>query len=167
MYADPHKNASTIIPDAIHDLNRIRDNVASLAREASSGENVRYLARLFQAQQLIALVSFIHGSWTDAFCVVQRQCKGSERPATDAVETVYSERLISKLESTVEAAWVNFGGRSGEDGIREKEKPLEADIAVLSAEMMHQSIAGFCEVYIERLRERLAAICNVTAVPTP
>jgi hypothetical protein len=167
MHTDPHKNASTVYPDAVIDLNRIRDDVASLARAASTGENVPYRARLLQAQQLMALVSYIHGSWTDAFCAVQRQCAGSEQPTSNAVEAVYSERLISKLENAVETAWVNFGGRSGEDAIREKEKPFEADIAVLAAEMMHQCLAAYCDIYVERLRERVAEIRDLTSAPTP
>jgi len=165
MFADPHKNECTIYRDTIRDLNLIRDDVASLARTDSNGGMVLYRARLLQAKLLMALTSIIHGSWTDAFFTVQRY-NVPGKSTTDAVEAVYYKHLISKLENTVEAAWINFGGRSGEDVVRGKEKPVEADIIVLAAEMMHQCIAGYCAVYIERLRERLAEIRNIASIPT-
>lgn len=166
MNSNPHKNSSAVYQDAVRDLNLIREDVASLARAASGGDKLPYRARLLQARQLMTLVSFIHGSWTDAFCAVQRDCTAPEKPTTDAVEAVYSERLIAKLESAVETAWLNFGERPGEAGIRAKEKAFEADIAVLAAEMTHQSIVAYCDTYTTRLRDRLADLRLEISVPT-
>ncbi|TLX17133.1 hypothetical protein [Rhizobium sp. MHM7A] len=162
MNADPHKNNSAVYQDAVRDLNLIRDDVASLARAASSGDNLPYRARLIQARQLMKLVSYIHGSWTDAFCAVQRDCAAPEKPTTEAVEIVYSERLIAKLENTVETVWVNFGGRSGEAAIR----AFEGDAAVLAAEMIHQSIVAYSDAYIARLSDRLAELRVESNIPT-
>lgn len=166
MHADPHKNSSAVYKDAVRDLNLIRDEVASSARAASSGDRLPYRARLLQARHLMALVSYMHGSWTDTFCIVQRECVAPEKPTTDAVEALYSERLIAKLENTVETAWVNFGERPGEAAIRAGEKAFEADIAVLAAEMTHQSIVAYCDAYIARLRDRLIELRSEGSVLT-
>jgi hypothetical protein len=167
MKADPHRNTSVVYQDAVSDLNLIRNDVSSLAREASGGDKLAYRARLLQARQLMTLVSYIHGSWTDAYCAVQRECVAPEKPTEDTVEALYSERLIAKLEDTVETSWINFGERPGEVAIRAKGKTFEANIAVLAAEMTHQSVVGYCDVYINRLRDRVAELRLEDSVPTP
>jgi hypothetical protein len=166
MDANPHRNTSAVYEDVVRDLNLIRDNVASSARAASNGDKLQYRARLLQAKQLMGLISHIHGSWTDAYCAVQRECTAPEKPAADAVETVYSERLIAKLEHIVETAWVSFGERPGEVAIRAKEKAFEANVAVVAAEMTHNSLAAYAENYISRIRDGLGEL-QVTTGPTP
>ncbi len=158
MDADPHKNTSLIYADAIRDLNLIREDVAASARGASDGEKLPYRARLLQAKQMMSLVSFFNGSWTDAYCAVQRECGAQEEPTAEAVEANYSERLIAKLETTVETAWVSFGGRPGEMAIRATANAFEADIAVETAKMVHESLAAYSEAYIGRLRDRLGEL---------
>lgn len=158
MDADPNKNTSVIYADAIRDLNLIREDVAASARAASDGDNLPYRARLLQAKQMMSLVSFFNGSWPDAYCAVQREYGAQEAPTADAVEASYSQRLIAKLESTLETAWVSFGGRPGEVAIRARHNAFEADIAVETAKMIHECIGPYAETYIGRLRDRLSEL---------
>ena len=166
MNADPHRNSSVIYMDAIRDLNLIRDDIASFARAASNGAQVPYRARLLQAKEMMSLVSFFNGSWTDAYCAVQRECSAEEKPSAEAVEVNYSKRLIEKLEAIVETAWVRFGDRNGEKAIRATKNAFEAEIAVVAARYVHESLAAYAESYIARLRDRLAEF-EVGVLPKP
>jgi hypothetical protein len=151
MAANPNINSALYIKEIRADLDAIRNHNAEEAFKAR-GDHATHQAMLHHGRSMMMLTRIVNGLWTDTFARLLRENK--QEPSQEALEAAYRDALAATFESHLEKTWLMFGDRAGEREIRATQSSVKANAEAMAAARHHAAIAGFCDHYVTKLRER-------------